>query len=81
VSDTGGFEVPVVPVPLLAYTGISVESISSKPLGIVYIFIAGNPTVNGLAQAVGQVLSNKITKAQTFIRLAHQNQATIAGNT
>ena len=64
-----------------------------EPLGIVDILIARNAAVDGLAQQVrqrklrvlpvprvGQVLGDEITEAQTFVQLAHQNQAAVGGD-
>ena len=62
-------------------------------LGIVDILIAGDATVDGLAQKVrqrklgvlpmprvGQVLGDEIAEAQAFVQLADQNQAAVGGD-
>jgi hypothetical protein len=64
-----------------------------ETLGIVDILISRDAAVDGLAEQIGQwelgvlpapriaqVFGDEFAEAQTFVQLAHQNQATVGGD-
>ena len=64
-----------------------------KALGVVHVFVARQAALHRLPQQVGlwelcvltlsgisQVLIDQIAKAQPLVQLAHENQATVGGD-
>jgi hypothetical protein len=80
-------------LPNLVGTDQPEGRVSGEALGVVYILIPGQPAVDRLPQQVGQrqldilappgiaqVAVYEFAQAETFVQLAHQNQATVGGH-
>ena len=65
----------------------------AQALGVMDVLATGQATVDRLAQQIGQgklgvlaaarvpqVLFDELSQAEPFVQLAHQNQATVAGD-
>jgi hypothetical protein len=65
----------------------------AQPLGVVEVFVAGQPAVDGLpkqigqrklgvlaAARVGQVLFDEFPEAESLVQFADHNQAAIGGD-
>ena len=80
-------------IPSFLGTDQAERRILGESLGVVDILIAGDATVDGLAQQVrqrklrvlpvprvGQMLGDEITEAQTLVQLTNQNQTAVGGD-
>ena len=65
----------------------------AQALGVIDVLVAGQVTVDRLAQQIGQgkrgvlaaarvaqVLFDELSQAEPFVQLPHQNQATVGGD-